>query len=391
MSDFQCNVVRLTIEPHPNADAIELARVGGYQAIVRKGDFKTGDLAVYIPEQAIVPDWLLEKMGLTGKLSGGAKNRVKAIKLRGIVSQGLVLAGNHGDDIKPSFLLVTNSSDAELSVHHSQAFNEDDDVAEFLGIVKYEPALPSHMAGRVVGVDYANTIKYDFENIKKNPSMFEQGEHVAITEKIHGTFMVIGVLPPDKADEKYYKGRVIMSSKGMSAKGWLLDPLEEGNVYAQAVAKFGLLDKMFDRFADGKIAMGRAVYLMGEVFGVMPSGKGVQDLTYGGKELQFLAFDLAFGERDNLSYFDHDTFQRIMSDMGIFRVPTLYCGPFSEAKMLELTDGTETVSGLNSHIREGVVVKHFFETPHPHYGRKIAKSVSSAYLLRKSADATEFA
>lgn len=46
MSQFSCNVVRLKIEPHPNADAIEIARVGDYRSIVRKGQFKDGALAV---------------------------------------------------------------------------------------------------------------------------------------------------------------------------------------------------------------------------------------------------------------------------------------------------------------------------------------------------------
>ena len=90
MATFEAKVYRLEIEEHPNADAIELAKVGDYRSIVRKGDFKTGDLGVYIPEAAIVPDWLISELGLEGKLAGKDKNRVKAIKLRGILSQGLI-------------------------------------------------------------------------------------------------------------------------------------------------------------------------------------------------------------------------------------------------------------------------------------------------------------
>ena len=92
MAEFEVNVVKIDrIEDHPNADALELAIIGGYRAIVKIGEFKAGDPVVYIPEAAIIPQYLLEDMGLEGYLAGKDKNRVKAIKLRGILSQGLVL------------------------------------------------------------------------------------------------------------------------------------------------------------------------------------------------------------------------------------------------------------------------------------------------------------
>ena len=48
MAEFEAKVYRLKIEEHPNADALEIARVGDYRSIVRKGQYKTGDLGVYI-------------------------------------------------------------------------------------------------------------------------------------------------------------------------------------------------------------------------------------------------------------------------------------------------------------------------------------------------------
>lgn len=182
MSTFTCEVVRVKIINHPNADKLEIAMIGDYQSIVKKEQFEDGDLAVYIPEQAIVPQWMLEDMSMwnaergKGELNGALGNRVKAIKLRGVVSQGLVYGGLQARDDE---LSVMGESDAA-------SFKEGDDVAEFLGITKYEPAIPSHMMGRVVGVDLAATHKYDFDNLKKMPDLFEDGENVVITEKIHG-------------------------------------------------------------------------------------------------------------------------------------------------------------------------------------------------------------
>ena len=90
MSEFEVKTYPVIIERHPDADLLELARIGDYYSIVLKGQFQTGDTCAYIPEASIVPDSLIAKMGLEGKLAGRAHNRVRAIKLRGILSQGLV-------------------------------------------------------------------------------------------------------------------------------------------------------------------------------------------------------------------------------------------------------------------------------------------------------------
>ena len=89
MSDLKVTLEKLEIFPHPNADLLELAQVGLYRAVVGKGQFESGDYALYIPEQAILPPELIEELGLTGKLAGPEKNRVKAVRLRGEISQGI--------------------------------------------------------------------------------------------------------------------------------------------------------------------------------------------------------------------------------------------------------------------------------------------------------------
>jgi len=385
MSEFKCEVVRVKIEPHPNADAIEIARIGDYQSVARKGQVQDGDLAVYIPEQAVVPEWLLRKMGMydderkKGGLAGSAGNRVKAIRLRGVVSQGLILPTLPDPDGPLRYVdrIVDGESDCKL-------FAEGDDAAKFLGITKYEPKLPSYMSARVVGADLAATHKYDFDNLKKAPSLFDDGEGVAITEKIHGTLMMIGVVPESQANEKYYKGRVIISSKGMGAKGFILDHNDEGSVYAQAAQLHGLLDKALT-LAD-MLKADKPMFVLGEVFGKTLGGSNIQDLTYTDEPLGFCAFDICVGNRG----VEHYAPMWVMCDMcetvGIPMVPVLYEGPYSKDIVLEHTDGKTTLGG--KHIREGVVVKSLYERRHPHFGRKIAKSVSDDYLLRKNA--TEF-
>ena len=67
-------------------------------------------------------------------------------------------------------------------------------------------------------------------------------------------------------------------------------------------------------------------------------------------------------------------------------MPVLYQGPFSLAKLQELTDGATTLGG--AHVREGVVVKPAAERVSHEFGRVILKSVSGRYLTRKGG--TEF-
>jgi RNA ligase (TIGR02306 family) len=164
MAEFECKVYKLEILPHPNADAIELAKVGDYLSIVKKGDFQTGDLGVYIPEAAICPNWLIVELGLEGKLAGKDKNRVKAIKLRGVLSQGLVLRVKCVDGIYG----IDNE-------HHFLSVKEGDVVTEFLGIAKWEPPIPVHMAGEVWNA-HGYTLKYDIENFKRLVKTFHKNE-----------------------------------------------------------------------------------------------------------------------------------------------------------------------------------------------------------------------
>ena len=83
MSTFSVEAHNLVILPHANADALEIAQVGGYLSVVRKGEFVSGDLAVYIPEAALLPDQLLKEIGLwdeekgKGRLAGGEGRRIQ--------------------------------------------------------------------------------------------------------------------------------------------------------------------------------------------------------------------------------------------------------------------------------------------------------------------------
>lgn len=373
MSEFEVKVVRINdVYDHPNADRLSIVKIGGYECISGKLEdgsprYKAGDLVVYVPEDALLPEYLLKSQGFWkdgGTLSGPQGNRVKAVRLRGVVSQGILIGTTH-------FHILANDKGEMLGVC------EGDEVGEFLGIQKYEPTIPVQMSGAVTRAPHPGSSgllgiihKYDFENIKKHPDMFEDGELVYFTEKLHGTFCQIGFIPDMNHEEGF--GNWFVASKGLGKQGLCFQSVAS-NLYTTALR--GLLEsESASRIIELSNDLGnKPIRIFGEIF-----GKGVQDLDYGFDRPEFRMFDILIGE-------DHwATYTQINSlsfDLMIKNVPVLFSGFYSEQVVVEYRDGKTTLGG--NHIREGIVIRSLNELKHPKHGRKIAKAVSPDYLLRK--------
>ncbi|WP_043681465.1 RNA ligase (ATP) [Streptomyces xylophagus] len=160
MSTLRVTAEVLTVHEHPNADALELAQVGLYRAVVAKGAYRTGETAVYIPEQSVLPAELIEELGLTGRLAGSNSDRVRAVRLRGELSQGIVC--------RPKVL-----ADVDLA----RAALDGTDFAERLGITKWVPPIPPTMDGDVESApDLLPWV--DIENIQRFPWRAVRGHGV---------------------------------------------------------------------------------------------------------------------------------------------------------------------------------------------------------------------
>ncbi|MFE6224097.1 RNA ligase (ATP) [Streptomyces sp. NPDC057854] len=350
MSTLRVTAEVLTVHPHPNADALELAQVGLYRAVVAKGAYRTGDIAVYIPEQAVLPAALVDELGLTGRLAGKASDRVKAVRLRGELSQGIVC--------RPGAL---------AGVDLARAAADGTDFAEVLGITKWVPPIPPTMSGDVEAAP--ELLPWvDIENLHRYPGIFEPGEPVVLTEKIHGTACLLTHVAGD--------GRTYVSSKGLGAKGLALreDPR---NLYWRAVHAHGL-PAVAERLA-ARLGATR-VGLFGEVY-----GSGVQDLAYGAdarrEAIGYALFDVSAEIDGEVRWLDP---AEVLEPGEVPLVPRLYEGPYDLDAVLAHASGTETVSGRAAHLREGVVVRPAAERYSPVTGgRAVAKAVSPAYLTRK--------
>lgn len=130
------------IEPIEGADAIELAHVDGWKVVVKKGEYQQGDAAVYLEIDSWVPEELapfLVKGAIAQEFNGVKGARLRTIKLRGQISQGLLLPLY---DYPPTDKVMT-------AFHKTRpAGFEPMDVTGLLGIQKYEKPLPAQLSGR---------------------------------------------------------------------------------------------------------------------------------------------------------------------------------------------------------------------------------------------------
>jgi RNA ligase (TIGR02306 family) len=335
MATFVVEVLSLTaVEPHPNADRLELAVVGNYRVIVRKGEFHAGDLVAYIPEASVLPDDLVERLDIRAYLAGPRHDRVRAARLRGVLSQGLVYPAHAG-------------------------WVAGQDVAAELGITKWEPEIPLHMRG-TAGAAPTWWKGYDVEPYNRYPHLLTAGEPVYVTEKIHGT---CGIFGRDGADES----RWFVSTKSHSDGHRVLLRVHEeiGQVWEAE----------------------REVQVFGEIYGTQtPGGRRIQDLTYNAAlGLRLAIFDIAM---DGM-FLPYDEAMDATRRMGLAFAPLLYAGPFEPESVLALAFVPETVSGTKAHIREGIVIRPQTPRESEEIGRVLLKFVGASYLTR-GGEVTEF-
>lgn len=151
------------LEPIENADAIEKATVLGWQLVVKKGEYRVGDLVVYCEIDCIMPDKpefeFLKPRGM----------RVRTIRLRGQVSQGICF---------PLSILPTNFK-----------IEEDADCTDVLGIEKYEPPMPACLSGIAKGKFPSFVPKTDETRVQVLQHVLDKykGEKCYVTEKVDGS------------------------------------------------------------------------------------------------------------------------------------------------------------------------------------------------------------
>ncbi len=164
-----------SLAPIPGADAILLAKVLGWELVVKKTEFQVGDKCVYFEIDSVLPiaDW---NAHLRKGSDAHKPLRIKTIRLRGQLSQGLAL---------PMSLLPAGE------------YEIGQDVTELVGVTKYEPVLPAELHGKVKGNFPGFLHKTDEIRLQSVPEVLD--------EAISKGLVLIGTLKMDGTSFTAYR------------------------------------------------------------------------------------------------------------------------------------------------------------------------------------------
>ena len=154
----------ISVEPHPNADRLDLVKVLGYQCVTERGLHKAGDLVIYIQPDSVLP----EDAEWAESYRKYSPTRIKAVKLRGEWSEGIIVKFGQVDDFFPQIGLLEEGYDV--------SFN--------LGITHYEPPLPQDLSAK--GLLPFGIPKTDEERWENITGRLPIGEIVDVTLKVDG-------------------------------------------------------------------------------------------------------------------------------------------------------------------------------------------------------------
>jgi RNA ligase (TIGR02306 family) len=354
-----CFVARINeIKPIEGADNIELGVIGGWNCIIKKGDYKIDDLVAIATTDAVIPQGLSDVMNVTNYLRKGG--RVRTVKLRGIYSECLVISNQ--------FLPIGYNKEGK-------------DLMETLNIFKYEPPVVQVQLASGRKLKYHQNpnfgIYYKFPNLKNVPGMFNENDLVEITRKIHGTNARYGIVKKNKLSlldkikkffgNKWIEYEYVYGShnveKGSDSQGFY-----DTDVWATIAEQFNIKNKLWDyakRY--GYELIGEGVILYGEIFGA-----GIQKgYDYGLNEISFYGFDLKLNGEYQTTY---DAWNIITKELELPYVPILYYGDWSQ----EIQDKHtfKNYIGDSKVPHEGIVIKHYEGDR-----RKIAKVINPDYLI----------
>jgi RNA ligase (TIGR02306 family) len=327
------------IRPIEGADQIEAAVVGGWVVVIRKSEFKVGDLAVYLEIDSFVPTELAPFLskGQEPRVYNGVRGeRLRTVKLRGTTSQGLLLP------------IETAFPGSERRFWWSQV---DVDVSERLGIQLWSAPIPAQLAGDVEGPFPTAIPRTDQERIQNLTEQLREWQGNTdfiweITEKLDGSSMTV-----------FVNG----DSEGVCSRNWNLKETE-GNTLWRVARRNDLLTKIRNT--------NRNLALQGELI-----GEGIQKNAYKITGQDFFVFDIYDIDRgDYMTPFEC----RVFCDThGIKHVPVLAKEMVIQEWVTGLLTMADGQSVLNPKAnREGLVFKsNAFDGPS-------FKAISNRWLLK---------
>jgi RNA ligase (TIGR02306 family) len=356
-----CYVAKINeVRAIEGADNIELVIAGGWNAITKKGEFNEGALTIIATTDAVIPEKLSEKMGVTNYLRKG--NRVRTVKLRGVYSECLIIP---------------------VTYIRAKSIVEGKDLMEELGITKYEPPVKQIQLASGRKIKWRDNqnfhIYYKFPNLKNVAGMFTEEDEVQITRKIHGTNARYGIVKKSKltlwdrvkkflrlADEwvdyEYIYGSH-NCEKGSDTQGFY-----STDVWRTIAETYGIKERLWKQAKKYSAEdLGSGLVLYGEIYGA-----GIQkNYEYGLTDIKFAAFDITI----NGEYCEPEVTEVITQDIFLLpHVEVLYEGLWNQEVQDEYTFNNFIEGTKVPH--EGIVIKHISGER-----RKVAKVINPDYLI----------
>ena len=356
------------IQPIEGADAIVVATIDGWKVVVKKDEFKVDDLAVYIEIDSWVPHELapfLSKGSVPREYNGVKGERLKTIRLRGQVSQGLLLP------LRPVFAEWTDENFQKNILEDEERVG--DDLTEALGIQKWEAPIPAQLQGQAAGMFPTSLIpKTDQERIQNCFGDIQKKAKRFATETVWDAELQRldqrpVVLPADFQEPTYevtmkldgssctifrWEGELRVCSRNLELK---INDENKDNTFVAMALKIG------DRISEGYAVQGELM------------GPGIQGNREGFTEHKFFVFDV-FDIKHHKYLSQHP--RQMMCDVHqIDHVPVLgnnWKAPASVEEGLALAEGPS----INHKFREGLVWK-CNEDPSFSF-----KTISNQFLLK---------
>jgi len=329
------------IAPIEGADAIEVAMIGGWKVVVKKNEFSAGDLAVYFEIDSWIPTELapfLSKGKEPREFEGIRGERLRTVKLRGQLSQGLLLP------IDPTCAIIADELFEGL------------DVSVPLNIKKWERVLPPQLAGQAKGIFPTAIPKTDQERCQNLAVEIEEaiqsGITFEITEKLEGASMTC----------YFIDGEFGVCSRNLDLRE------TDGNAFWAIARKENIEEKMRAVTGLGDFA------IQGELIGA-----GIQGNIYALKGVEFRVFDV-YSIRGGF-YLSPSDRRALIDEMNLKHVPVLAEQADLRGSLeiqniddlLQFAEGNSLV-GATGCEREGVVFKST-------NGGMTYKAISNKYLL----------
>lgn len=357
----------LSIEPIQNADSIEKITVLGWQLVAKKGEFKTGDLCVYCEIDSILPE------RPEFEFMRDRKFRVKTIKLRGQISQGICFP---------------------VGIVHSSFHTEGRDVTEILGIKKWEPYQEEQ-----IGLKQTGKIMYPRWMPKLVQGILHNFKFVRnYYRKNSGQKSFPSLIP--KTDETRVQVLQPLLDKYKGVKCYFTEKLDGSSITVYQInGKFGVCSRNIDLRRDPndkfwktiiehdlenkfkKVFGSENIALQGELI-----GEGIQGNKYRLKGLDIYFFNVFFIKK--YAYGNMTDLIEICQKLDEKTVPILNSDYELSNSISELVNLSKGQSKLNVTLREGIVIRPLVEIEDKQLHCQLVKnrisfkSVNPEFLLK---------